>query len=52
MSGRLELMAHLSRWLAEEGVELGGLTVEMADRFLEVRREGASSLRSWRRSIR
>jgi integrase/recombinase XerD len=48
VSGQLELMAHLSRWLAEEGVELGGLTVEMADRFLEVRRESASSLRSWR----
>ena len=48
VSGRLELMAHLSRWLAEEGVKLGGLTVEMADRFLEVRRESAASLRSWR----
>jgi hypothetical protein len=48
VSGQLELMAHLSRWLAEEGVELSGLTVEMADRFLGVRRESASSLRSWR----
>ncbi|MDQ6775814.1 MAG: hypothetical protein M3071_06225 [Actinomycetota bacterium] len=48
MSGQLELMAHLSRWMAEEDVELGGLTPEMADRFLEVRRESASSLRSWR----
>ena len=48
VSGQLELMAHLSRWMAEGDVELGGLTVEMADRFLAVRRESASSLRSWR----
>ena len=48
VSCQLELMAHLSRWLAEQGVEPGGLTVEMADRFLEVRRTGCISLRSWR----
>ncbi len=48
VSGKLELMAHLSRWLAEEGVEAGGLSVEMADRFLEIRRTGYVSLRSWR----
>ena len=48
VSGQLELMAHLSRWLAEQGVEPGGLTVEMADRFLEIRRTGYVSLRSWR----
>jgi len=45
---QLELMAHLSRWLADEGVEPGGLTPGMADRFLGVRRERDVSLRSWR----
>lgn len=48
VSGQLELMAHLSRWMAQEGVEPGGLTAEAADRFLEVRRATACSLRSWR----
>ncbi len=48
VSGQLELMAHLSRWLGEQGVEPGGLTPGMAERFLEVRREGGGSLRSWR----
>jgi integrase/recombinase XerD len=48
VSGQVELMAHLSRWLAVQGVEPDGLTPVMADRFLEVRREGALSLRSWR----
>ena len=48
VSGQLELMAHLSRWLAEQGVEPGGLTPGMAERFLEVRRERGVSLRSWR----
>ena len=48
VSGQLELMAHLSRWLAEQGVEPGGLTVEMAERFLALRRAGDVSLRSWR----
>jgi len=41
-------MAHLSRWLAEQGLEPGGLTQETAERFLTVRREPAVSLRSWR----
>lgn len=48
VSGQLELMAHLSRWLGERGVEPEGLTPVIADRFLEVRRERASCLRSWR----
>ena len=48
VSGQLELMAHLSRWLAERGVEPGGLTPVMADRFLEIRRAGDVSLCSWR----
>jgi site-specific recombinase XerD len=46
--GQLELMAHLSRWLAEQGLEPGGLTQETAERFLAVRRERDVSLRSWR----
>ena len=46
--GQLELMAHLSRWLAEHGLEPGGLTQETAERFLVVRRERDVSLRSWR----
>jgi integrase len=41
-------MAHLSRWLVEQGVEPDRLTPGMADRFLEVRRAGDVSLRSWR----
>jgi integrase/recombinase XerD len=48
VSGQLELMAHLSRWLGEQGVEPGGLTPETAGRFLAVRRESVVSLRSWR----
>jgi integrase/recombinase XerD len=48
VSGQLELMAHLSRWLAERGVEPGGLTLVMVDRFLEIRRAGDVSLCSWR----
>ncbi|MGH2928206.1 MAG: site-specific integrase, partial [Solirubrobacteraceae bacterium] len=48
VSCQLELMAHLSRWLAERGVEPDGLTVEITEQFLEVRRAGGVSLRSWR----
>jgi integrase/recombinase XerD len=48
VSGQVELMSHLSRWLAEQGVVPGGLTQETAARFLEVRRENVVSLRSWR----
>src|SRR3954453_19050651 len=46
--GQLELMASLSGWLAEQDLELAALTQEEAERFLEVRRERAVSLRSWR----
>jgi integrase/recombinase XerD len=48
VSGQLELMAHLSRWLADQGAGPDGLTPSMADRFLDVRRESDASLRSWR----
>ena len=37
--GQLELMAHLSGWLAEQGLEPAGLTENIAERFLAVRRE-------------
>lgn len=46
--GQLGLMAHLSRWLAERGLEPAALTQENVERFLAVRREGDVSLRSWR----
>ena len=45
---QLALMAHLSRWLTEQGLELAALSQEEAERFLEVRRELEVSLRSWR----
>jgi integrase/recombinase XerD len=45
---QLELMAHLSRWLAEQGLEPAGLTSDAAERFLAVRRGSVVSLRSWR----
>jgi integrase/recombinase XerD len=48
VGGQLELMAHLSRWLGEQGVGPDGLTAGMAERFLGVRRERDVSLRSWR----
>lgn len=48
VSCQLELVSHLSRWLSEQDVEPGELTLEMAERFLEVRRERAHSLKSWR----
>jgi len=48
VSGQLELTAHLSRWLVEQGLEPGGLTQETAERFLAIRRASDVSLRSWR----
>ncbi len=48
VSGQLELMANLSGWLVERGLEPAGLTSETAERFLAVRRERDVSLRSWR----
>jgi integrase/recombinase XerD len=36
--GQMLLMAHLSRWLAGEGLDVGGLTPEAAGRFLACRR--------------
>ena len=41
------LAAHLSRWLAEAGVEPGGLTVQVAERYASARRAaGYASYRS------
>jgi len=48
VSGQLELMAHVSRWLAEQGLKPGGLTQDQVERFLAVRRESHVSLMSWR----
>ena len=36
--GQMLLMAHVSRWLAGEGLDAGGLTPEAAGRFLAARR--------------
>jgi integrase/recombinase XerD len=37
-AGHLQLMAHLSRWLADIGWDPGELTVAWAERFVEHRR--------------
>jgi integrase/recombinase XerD len=37
---QLQLMAHLSRWLAGEGLEVRELDLEVAERFLAARRAG------------
>ena len=36
--GQMFLMAHVSRWLDAEGLDVGGLTPEAAERFLAARR--------------
>ena len=37
-------MAHVSRWLAGEGLDLAGLTPEAANRFLAARRAAGYAL--------
>ena len=37
-AGQLQVMAHLSRWLAHEGLSPGDLTPAMVERFLLARR--------------
>jgi hypothetical protein len=37
-SGQMFVMAHLSRWLAAEGLDAAGLTPQVAERFLAARR--------------
>ena len=46
--GQLLLMAHLSRWLAAEGLAVRDLTVAVAERFLVVRRAVYSNFGSSR----
>jgi len=46
--GQLRLMAHLSRWLTEEGLEAGGLTPQATERFLRARSAGYVKLTSQR----
>jgi integrase/recombinase XerD len=36
--GQMLLMAHVSRWLAGEGLDVGGLSLDAAERFLAARR--------------
>jgi hypothetical protein len=43
---QLNLMRHLSRWLGTRGKTVGDLTGEVAAKFMVVRRELYSSLRS------
>lgn len=46
-AGQLRLMAHLSLWMAEQGLDAGALTPACIERFVEVRRgEGRSVHRS------
>lgn len=42
--GQLWLMAHLSRWLAEQGLEPGAFTAEAAERFRRARRARYANL--------
>lgn len=42
----MSLVAHLSRWLAGEGLDTGGLTAEVAHRYVEAR--AAAGYRSYR----
>lgn len=42
--GQVRLMAHLSRWLSEQGLELDAFDAEAAERFLGWRRERYSQL--------
>ena len=39
MEDQVWLLAHLSRWLDEQGLEPSALTVEAAERFRRARRE-------------
>jgi integrase/recombinase XerD len=43
-SGQMFVMAHLSRWLAGEGLDAGGLTPQVTDRFLIARRAAGYTL--------
>src|SRR5437879_2208218 len=43
-SGQVFVMAHLSRWLAGEGLDAAGLTPQVAERFLAARRAAGYTL--------
>ena len=45
VGNQLQLMAHVSRWLASEGLGVGDLTAERVEEFLAVRR--AAGYRLW-----
>lgn len=45
---KLQLAAHLSRWMEAEGVSPAGLTSDVLDRFLAARRDGYASAHSLR----
>lgn len=45
---RLRLMAHVSRWLASEGLEASGLDASAVARFLVVRQATHTNLTGWR----
>jgi integrase/recombinase XerD len=43
-SGQMFVMAHLSRWLAGEGLDAAGLTPQVAERFVAARRAAGYTL--------
>ena len=45
---QLRLMKHVSGWMSARGIAAGGLTVEVADRFVADRRCSHRGLRSLR----
>jgi integrase/recombinase XerD len=47
----LRLMAHLSRWMASNGIESGDLTTERLDQFLQARRDSGHTHRLSRRAL-
>lgn len=47
----LRLMAHLSRWMASNGLQSGDLTTERLDQFLKARRDSGHTHRLSRRAM-
>jgi hypothetical protein len=50
-SGQMFLMTHLSRWLAAQGLDVAGLTPQVAARFLAARRAAGYTMYSKRISL-
>lgn len=48
---QLGLVAHLSRWLAEQGLQVSGLTPERVEQFFEVRRSSGYTAHRSARSL-